>query len=158
MNAVLEERRLAFERERMDDVFAEIQPLLKLHFAEIAHYADIPLDPDYRRYRRMEEAGALRVFTVRVLGALKGYAIFCVAPSLHYQGSLQAVQDILYLDPEEREGRLGLKLIQYADGELKAEGVQVVVQHIKAAHDFSPILKRLGYELQDYLYTKRLDR
>ena len=69
-----------------------------------------------------------------------------------------ASQDVLFLAPEHRKGRLGMKLIDYADSMLRREGVQVVAQHVKAAHNFGPLLERLGYELQDLIYTRRLDR
>jgi GNAT superfamily N-acetyltransferase len=154
----LTDARVRMARERVADVFTEIQPLLRAHYEEIAHFQDIPLDPNFARYCAMDEAGVLRIFTARIHDALVGYAIYAVDYALHYESSLQAIQDVLYLAPEHRNGRLGLRLIEHADVELKAEGVQVVRQHVKAKHDFGRLLERLGYELEDKLYSRRLDR
>ena len=86
-----------FARESFDYVYAEAMPLLQRHYKEIAHYQDIPLEPDLERYRAMENIGALRIYTVRVgaTGALVGYASFFVSKNPHYSSSLQAAQDVL---------------------------------------------------------------
>jgi hypothetical protein len=147
-----------FGRESGLDVLNDIKPLLSQHYAEIAHYPDIELRVNFASYLRMEAAGGLRIFTIRVLGELMGYGIFTVSPSLHYSDSVQAHQDVLYLDPAYRKGRVGLRFIQFCDRQLQAEGVQVVYQHVKAAHNFGPMLERMNYELIDLIYGRRLDR
>jgi GNAT superfamily N-acetyltransferase len=159
MNAIMKPHPILHAQECVQDVMAEIEPLLRAHYLEIAHFQDIPLNPDFDRYVRAERAGALRIYTARRNTDLVGYAIYFVQPHLHYSGSLQAQQDVLYLTPETRKGGAGLWLIRYADQELASEGVQVVIQHVKARPDlnFGPLLERLGYELMDHLYVKRLD-
>lgn len=147
-----------FARESVSDVMSEIEPLLRAHYEEVSFYKDIPLQPDFDRYVQAEKSGALRVFTARVNTDLVGYAVYFVQPNLHYSSSLQAQQDILYIHPSHRKGGAGIWLIRHADEQLAAEGVQVVIQHVKARADlnFGPLLERLGYELMDHLYTKRL--
>jgi hypothetical protein len=49
-----------------------------------------------------------------------------------------------------------MRLIEHADAQLAAEGVQVVFQHVKTAHNFGPLLERLGYEHVENVYAKRL--
>jgi hypothetical protein len=144
-----------FKRERAHDLWAEITPLLEMHWIEIAHYLDIPLAPDVEGYCRAEDAGLLRCYTARIDSKLVGYAVFWVKHNMHYMGSVQALQDVLFLLPEHREGRTGLALIAYCDEELAAEGVQVIYQHVKKAHDFGAILLRRGYELVETVYGKR---
>ena len=149
---------LRFARETVGQVIEEIKPLIAKHYREIAHYQDIALDPDYARYRAMEALGVLRIFTVRVDGRLAGYAIFAVCPALHYKTSLQATCDILFIDPAQRHG-LGIasSLLSHCDLQLGNEGVQVVYQRTKAAHDFSNLLAAKGYTLVDHVHAKRLD-
>lgn len=145
--------------ESMDQVFAEIQPLLKSHFAELSYFKDIALDPDWAKYRTMQEQNALRIFTARQLGELVGYAVFAVHPAMHYQGSLQAIQDVFYVDPKHRGGRVGWRLLRYAERWLREEGVQVVRHHVKRGHpELAELLQHCEYELEDLLYVKRLDR
>lgn len=148
---------MKFKREQFStDLFAEFLPLLTAHYKEVAHYQDIPLEPSVDGYRALADSGALRIFTARdEENDLVGYAVYFLKYNLHYQSSLQAGQDILYVRPDSRG--IGARLIKWCDEQLKAEGVQVVYQHVKAAHNFGPMLERQGYELVDLLYARRLD-
>jgi GNAT superfamily N-acetyltransferase len=148
---------ITFQRESVSEVVAEeVAPLLSAHWREIAHYQDIELDPDWEFYRT---APFLRLFTARDEGTLVGYAVFMVARNKHYQASLQAVQDVLFVLPEYRGCTVGYRLIKFSDAQLKAEGVQVVYQHVKSAHrQMCRALDHQGYELVDLIYAKRLDK
>lgn len=143
-----------------EDLLAEALPLLAAHWQEIAHYDDIPLAVDTHTYLASAEAGVVRCFTAREQTCrpeLVGYALFFVRPALHYHGSLQAVQDVIYLAPEVRGGT-GAQFIQWIDTHLAAMGVQVVMQHAKLAHpQLGKALERLGYEPVETMYAKRLD-
>jgi hypothetical protein len=146
-----------FQREQLTaELCEELRPLLEKHYKEIAHYQDIPLIPAYEQYMKLDSMGMLRVFTAREeSGECAAYAIFFVKHNLHYSSSLQAVQDIIYVDPNKRG--FGARLIKWCDEQLKAEGVQVVYHHVKVAHNFGPLLERMGYQLVDLIYGKRLD-
>ena len=145
---------MKFARESIADVWGEVQALLNEHWREIAHYQDIPLQPDEVFYLGNP---ALRCFTARE-DCLVGYACFVVAPNKHYMGSLQAMQDVLFISPGHRKGLTGYRFIRWCDEQLKAEGVQVVYHHTKTAHDFGALLTRQGYEEVDRIYAKRLDK
>ena len=150
---------ITFQQERAQDCFAEGKPLLEKHWAEIAHYKDISLDPEWQTYTSLEDAGFLRAYTLRDRGELKGYAVFLVKTNAHYRTSLQAHQDILYVDPEYRQAMLGARFLVWCDDQLRKEGVQVVHHHVKVnILDYGPLLKRLGYEYVDAIWAKRLDR
>lgn len=147
-----------YKREFAPEIFEDIGPLLIKHYKEIAHYQDIELKPDWQAYAQLEECKILRVFTVRdeaKNNELIGYAIYFVRKNIHYSDSLQAVQDILFVDPSRRG--IGLAFMKWCDKQLKAEHVQVVYHHVKKSHDFGPLLARQGYTLVDYIYGKRLD-
>lgn len=151
--------RVDFAREPLDaEVWGEARPLLESHWREVAHYDDIELAPDFHAYATTEAAGVLRFFTVRADSVLQGYALFFVRNNPHYCGSLQASADVLYLDPKIR-GRSGWSFMRWCDEQLRDEGVQVVYQRTKARPDlnFAPILERMGYDLVDLVYAKRLD-
>lgn len=156
---------VVFSRETLTLAFLqEALPLLYHHWREVAHDPDIPLDVDTAVYLASEQAGILRVFTMRApvesydLNAeLVGYACFFVRPAPHYKGSLQAVQDVLYLDPSVR-GWNGIKFIKWCDDQLMQEGVQKVFHHTKTYANFGPLLERMGYEAIDVIYGRRLDR
>lgn len=147
---------LAFNRESAQVVLEEGIDLLKEHYREIAHYQDIEFNPNVEQYLKLDELGFLRIYTARTnANQLVGYAVFFVRHNLHYSGSLQAVQDVLFISKNHR-GR-GRSFIQWCDEQLKLEHVQVSYHHIKARHNFGAMLERIGYELVDLIYARRLD-
>jgi hypothetical protein len=78
---------------------------------------------------------------------------------MHYSTSLQAKEDVLWLAPEYRRGRIGWKFIEYCDEQLRNEGIQVVHRHEKIAHPaLGRLLQKIGYTPMDTIWTKRLDR
>lgn len=147
-----------FQREQLAQTAQEAWPLLEKHFAHISHYQDIALNPDWEMYLGAEARGMLRVYVIRFEGRMVGYQVFFAKPNPHYRQSFQAVQDILWLDPEHRSPTLGVRFIDWCDQQLRAEGVQLVYQHSKLSHDFSAILKYLGYEEIERVWGRRLDR
>lgn len=148
---------MKFQEEKIADTIEEAKPLLKKHWQEIAHYKDIDLDPDYDLYLKMESAGVTKTFICRDDDNIMiGYAVYFIRHHLHYRKTLYAYQDIVFVDPERRGA--GMFFIRWCDEQLKKHGCHVVSQHIKAAHNFGPALERLGYELQDLIYSKRLDK
>lgn len=149
---------VVFALEPLNESLAhEVAPLLEAHWREIAHDLTIPLNPEWKRYFALQEAGAFRVYTARKDGELVGYAAFIVSPNLHYSTSLQAMQDVLFIREDLRRGTLGTRLIKFSEQQLQADGVQVVLHHIKAKHNWSPLIERLGYTLVDLIYFKRIN-
>lgn len=147
-----------YTRESLAQVRASgIEPLLEAHYREIAHYQDIPLEVDWARYEHAEALGSLRAYIARIDGQLVGYMSLVVNFNGHYRSSLQAVQDVLFIEPRWRGGWLAYRLLHFAHLSLLAEGVQVIYQHLKAKHDHSRLFVKIGYELVDLILAKRLD-
>ena len=92
-------------------------------------------------------------------GTLVGYAVFFVRYNMHYRQSLQALQDVLFVDLAHRHSRVGLRLIEYAEDRLRDDGVQVILHHVKVNTPATvQLFLRLGYEPIDQILGKRLDR
>jgi GNAT superfamily N-acetyltransferase len=142
-----------------EDFFSEIMPLLELHFHEIAHYQDIQLKPNFQRYLDLDRAGALRIFTARdEFNKLVGYAVFFVQPALHYMDSLQAGQDVIYLERSKRGAGIGKDFVKWCDDELRLDGCQVVYHHVKIQHRaLGGLLESIGYRPVDTIMARRLD-
>ncbi len=150
---------MRFLREELTpELFEEMLPLFYKHWREIAHYQDIELNPDINFYESANRIGMLRIFTAREQEKLCGYCVYLVKQNPHYKDSKQASQDILFMDPEMRGNMQGFKFIRWCDTQLSVEGVQAVYQHVKTKHNFGPALERMGYELVDLIYAKRLDK
>lgn len=145
----------AIQMERIADCLPDLRPLLQAHWREVAHYQDIPLNPDFDFYRTSPN---LRCVTVRDDGELTGYAIFGVGRNKHYMDSLQSVQDVFFVHPQHR-GFAGKRLIRASDAMLRAEGVQVSYHHVKEAHPvLGALLRSEGYEPVETIWAKRLDK
>ncbi len=148
-----------FQRERLTPEFIlEIGPLLREHYHEVAHYQDIELDVDWETYFRAQESGQFIFFTARTVetGELVGYNAFFVRSNPHYRGSVQAANDVIFISKDRRG--FGREFIRWCDVELRDIGVQVVMHHVKVAHDWSKVLERDGYEHMDKIMVRRLDR
>jgi hypothetical protein len=147
---------VTYQAESLAQFIPDALPLMRKHYAEVAHYQDIEFEPDWDKYLALEAAGSFRAFTARDFdGSLIGYACFFVHSNLHYKSSLQAVQDVIYIDPTVRG--FGRQFIDWCDSMLAGLGVQVVYHHVKCAKDFSPALVKLGYEKIEHIYGRRLD-
>jgi len=145
-----------FLKESFNKIKVEAKKLFEKHYLEIAHFQDIELNIDEESYLAMEKARAIRVFTARDEDyTLLGYAIFIMRYNLHYKDSYQAVQDVIYIDKDKRG--FGLDFIDWCDEQLKSEGVQVIYHHVKEKHNFGPSLEKLGYELVDLIYARKVD-
>lgn len=149
----------SYAREKIKDCLDEALPLLEAHWKEVAFYPDIVLEPDREAYYAMESLGCVACFVVRDEDShMIGYAVYFMRKSLHYKNSLQASNDIIYLNPTHRKLGLAGDFISWCDKQLKELGVQVVSHHIKSSHNWGRLIERQGYQLQDLIYTKRLDR
>ena len=138
-----------------DKLIAEVQPLIELHYEELTlHKQVVKLDPDWNRYKSLADQKMITIITARDKGVLIGYSLFFVSPHIHYKNNIMANNDVLYLHPDYRQGRTGLKLIRKCEQVLQEQQVDKIVWHVKYAKDFRQILYRLGYEDEDALVGK----
>jgi len=146
---------MKFQQESIAECFDEAMPLMEEHWEEIAHYKDVPLEPDYEFYLAAETAALLRVYTARNdEGKLIGYAVYFIRRAPHYKSVVYGVQDVLFISKGHRG--TGGRFILWCDEQLKLDGVNFVFHHIKAKHNFGKLLERLGYNLIDLIYSRRL--
>lgn len=145
---------MVFAREHFSDFAMELGDLLKLHHAEVGWKADkIPLKLDWGTYMRLDEEGTLLSFTAREGADLRGYAIFLTTPHLLHSLTRMAINHMIFVHPSNR-GTAGPRLIEYAERELKALGIEVVGYHVQKRLDWSPILARKGYEEGEVSWLK----
>ena len=134
----------------------QLESIFPDHYDELCVTKDFPLAPDYDAYRRLANAGMLRCITVRADEEVIGYAIFIVQPHLHYMTCKTAFEDIYYIRPDFRKGRVGIRLFKYAEDVLKGIGVNRIIMHTKIHMDNSKLFEYLGYKWTDKLFTKIL--
>jgi GNAT superfamily N-acetyltransferase len=105
-------------------------------------------------YYALQEQGKLKIFTARDEGVLVGYFVVFVSPHIHYKDHLFAKNDLIYLAPSHRKGFTGIKLIKFAEGCLKEDGVSVLVVNTKNHKPFHKLMSFLGFTSEDVEYSK----
>lgn len=146
---------ITYTTERIAGNIVRLEELAKLHYKEVAPYEDIPLNINWAKFVKMNEIGVLILFVMRQEGELVGYSTFTVSHSIEYSTSIQASLSNIFIHPSHR-GR-GMRFISWCDEQLKNLKVQVVYHHVKVKNDYGVLLKRLGYDIMNIEYTKRLD-
>jgi ribosomal protein S18 acetylase RimI-like enzyme len=147
--------RVRLNVEPLEAIFDELQPLLEMNWAEAAVEKDIsPHDPDWAKYYALEAAGILGIVTLRVNGKLGGYVACLVGPTMQSKSTVWGQIDTIWLHPKLRRGRLGDRLLQFAEDQLKAAGAKIV--KIDTAPRVSNWLVRKGYTARHVVLTKVL--
>lgn len=134
----------------------ELKAIYPLHYEELTISKNFPLDPDYARYARMAEMGMLKLITCRKDDEMIGYVLMIIGPMLHYKTCIAAHEDIYYLKKEHRSGRIGVKLFQFVEDEMKKLGVDRIIMGTKVYSDNSKLFEYLGYHFYEKLFTKEI--
>ena len=143
--------------ESFEQRLQELQPLLPLHYEELALNQDkVPLSPQYNVYIERERSGGLLFVTLRDAGELVGYFIGFIAPGLHYSTCLTCTMDIFFLRKDKRIGTAGVRLFRFVENELRRRGVQRWFMGSKVKADASALFKRIGAEPVETYYSKWL--
>lgn len=146
---------ITYQQELYSDIALEIQPLLVQHHEELDMYKDkVPLAPDWKRYKDMEERGILHVVTVRDDGVLVGYYVTMIVESLHFRFTTYGINDVVLIKPEYRNAGVGLALFRKVEELLKARGVEVMTVNMKVHSPFDSLCEGLGFDYAERLYTK----
>ena len=134
--------------------FAEALPLLKLNYEETGHLKSCGLDIDQETYLKLQDNNLLKVFTAKDGDDLIGIAVFLVTNHLHTQ-TLESKNDTFFIHPKYRG--YGYSFMRYCERELALIGVECIYFYVKPYHDWSPLLKRTHYQLEETTYKKQLE-
>lgn len=147
---------ITIDRENCARFMPDMGPLLERHWREVALYQkEVALAPDLDRYRYLEKIGKLVVLAARDEGRLVGYSVFLLNNHLHYKTCLVASNDVIFLEKEHRSSSsVGIRLVKESERVLVGLRVNRLTWHIKPGNDWSAILKRLGYELEESIMGK----
>lgn len=146
---------LKYQQEFLNQVKSDIEPLIELHWEEIALNQDkIKLNPDWDAYHSLEGEGRLKIFTARSGNDLVGYFVVILGTNIHYKDHLFASNDIIYLHKDYRKGFAGIRLINFAEKCLKEDGVSVLLINIKTHKPFDKVLERLKFKPIERVFSK----
>jgi hypothetical protein len=147
------------EQTLTDEFIAEVMPLLNDHYVELAPFKDIPLRPDWERYKTFADSNIFRIYTARTPeGTLAGYASFFVQPHMHYSSFIVAACDVFYMTQTHRAMVMVAKnFVEYCDVELKKLGVELVVHRYKIMQPaLGKLIKMVGYRDNEVSAIRRL--
>ena len=147
---------MRFQQEDFSSIYPEIAPLMEINFRETGADPSIPLDLNKELIDHVSKLGSYKLFTARTdSGELVGYCGMYVSFNMHFKSSKQASQDVIFIHPDHRG--FGLSFIKWIDQQLKELGVEMVYQSVTEKFDWSLILKRIGYQKAETLYSRRLN-
>lgn len=148
---------ITFQHEPLHEVAGEVDSLLELHYLELTQNKDrVKLNPRWDQYAVLQRLGALIVLTARDGDKLVGYAAFFVNRHMHHADLTLAVNDVLFLHPDYRQGTTGLRLVKFCEDSLKAAGADKLCFHAKLHTSLIPILHRRGYSTEEIVLGKFL--
>ena len=150
---------LKIQIETLADIRGECDEIFAAHWREVAVWPDIPLDPDWTAYEGLEKLKMLVIYTVRTEeGKLVGYAFFFMRKNIHYKGHSWAANDIIFVHPDYRDGRIGRNLVRFWEKDLQARGIHVVHVNVRVAHPALGFVLRLEkYTTVEHGLEKRLN-
>jgi GNAT superfamily N-acetyltransferase len=133
--------------------------LLLAHWNEIARNKDVMrLDPMVERYEALEKLGLLIGLFAYDEDELVGYCVSIVNHGhLHYRDLITVSNDVLFVQPEYRgAARVGYRLMRETERLAKDRGAHLVLWHAKEHTALASMLPRMGYEVQDIVYSRRV--
>lgn len=150
---------MQYNIESIADIEHEVQPLLELHWEQIAlNKNKIKLNPDWEQYKKLNDAGLLYFYSARNDGKLVGYFVAFVTPHLHYSDHKFATTDIIFIHPDYRKGSAGSRLIKYAEKHLQSIGCSTILINTKIHAPFDKLLLKLQYNCIERVYSKYIGK
>lgn len=148
---------IEIKREAFDDFYDEAQPLALEHWQEVANYRDRrQLEVDYHTYKDLESHNRLYCITARDDGKLVGYSVWTLNTHINYKSWTFAASAAIFVLPFYRKRGVGLRLINKSEEFLKNFGVNQILFRVKPSNDWTPILDRKGYGVEDIVMGKVL--
>lgn len=140
---------------RIDEIWA----LLAAHWDEVAKNKQVMvLKPDRERYEQLEKMGGLLCLAaIDPDGDIVGYSVCFIGPHIHYADLIVANNDVLFLREDLRPSSVGLRLIRETEKAARAKGARLMLWHAKENTALAKIMPRMGYGVQDIIFSKQLE-
>jgi GNAT superfamily N-acetyltransferase len=127
------------------DLIREMLPFQEQYHTEVAApFHSFPPDVDWPTYLIAQQAGKLKVICGRIDGKLKAGTFVVITPHPHY-ACISASLPLLFVDPEYRRGREGVRLVRMAIEESKKSGAQLMMSHGGVHNDVYKLFEYLGF-------------
>lgn len=148
---------ITFKNITVTEAERALMALFASHYEELATNKRLmKLAPEWDTYYRMEEAGKLLVIVAYEDTKPIGYSVNFLANNLHYRELSMCQNDILFIDPEYRKGRLGYNLIKETERQARELGCRFMLWHAKRDTTLEQLMPRMDYKVQDIIFSKEL--
>jgi hypothetical protein len=146
-----------FQDEQFDRWYADAAPLFREHMAATGQDIEDWRLKNHSMLRRLDNVGALQVMTARCNGALFGYLVTIIGPSLDAQDVMEAHHLPFFARPDVPG--LGMKLQRASIEALCRKGVAAVIGRAGTRGSgprLGTVYRRLGFEPAGNLYLLEL--
>lgn len=127
-------------------LIAEMLPGQQQYWEEVAGpFHVFPPDVDWKTYLLAQQTGKLRVLCGRSAGVLQAVAVMVITPHPHY-ACIAASLPLLFVAPEYRRGREGLRLVKLAEEEAVKAGAQLMMTHGGTHNGVYKLFEHLAYQ------------
>lgn len=131
--------------------------LFHSHWSEIALNKDLmKLKPLLDKYYQLEDNGMLIIIGAYLDNELVGYSVNFLNPHIHYGDLWICANDIVFIREDLRKTGIGIALLQHTEQVAKERGAQMMCWHVKQNTALSALLPRMGYGVQDIVFSKGL--
>lgn len=139
-----------------EENWAKVSTMIEAHKAEVVQQKFYSVMPK-SGYKALWENGLMVFFVAleKSTSRIVGYSVFFLMDIPEW-GEPMAQQNAFYLEPSARKWLNASNFIKFCEWKLKQLGFAWVTQNVTEAVDFSPLLKRLGYERKEVIYAKLL--
>lgn len=142
----------------LGDRIDRMQELLVAHWDEVAKNKQVMvLKPDRDRYAYLDEHdGLVCLWALDPDGEVVGYSVSFIGPHIHYADLRVCNNDVLFLREDLRPSTVGLRLIRETEKTARARGAKLMLWHAKQGTSLDKIMPRMGYGVQDIIYSKEI--
>ncbi len=131
--------------------------LFHAHWDEIALNKELMrLKPMLDKYYDIEANGMLLIIGAYADGELVGYSVNFLNQHLHYADLWVCMNDIVFISQDMRKSGIGIGLLKRTEELAKERGAQMMLWHVKQNTALSALLPRIGYGVQDIVFSKGL--
>lgn len=139
------------------DKIEECWDLLQQHREELTTNKDLMvLKPDLNTYKVLEDKNMLFTLALYDEDKIVGYSVNILNTNLHYSDLLIAQNDVLFIHKEYRNTKWGVKLIAETESMALGKQAKLMLWHGKPNTSFSELMPKLGYGVQDIMFSKVL--
>lgn len=139
------------------DKIQECWALLEEHREELTTDKSLMvLKPDIDTYKMLEAKEILFTLALYDGKDIVGYSVNILHKNMHYSDLIISQNDVLFVTAKYRNSKWGLKLISETEKIAKERGATMVLFHGKPYTAFSSLMPRIGYKIQDIMFSKVL--